>query len=85
MGNESSTTDINKTLNELEEIVEKIEDSNLSLDESLKEFERGIGLVKAAQKILLNAEQKVALLVEGANGEPEEKELQLDEDITGSE
>ena len=85
MKNKSSPTDINKTLNELEKIVEKIEDSNLSLDESLKEFERGIGLVKAAQKILLNAEQKVALLVEGASGKPEEKELQLDEDPTGSE
>ena len=85
MGNESSTTDINKTLNELEEIVEKIEDSNLSLDESLKEFERGIRLVKTAQKILLHAEQKVALLVEEASGKPEEKELQLDEDIAGGE
>ena len=85
MGNESSPTDINKTLNELEEIVEKIEDSNLSLDESLKEFERGIGLVKTAQQILLYAEQKVALLVEGANGNPEEKEVQLGEDIAGSE
>ena len=85
MGNESSPTDINKTLNELEEIVEKMEDSNLSLDESLKEFERGIGLVKTAQQILLYAEQKVALLVEGANGNPEEKEVQLGEDIAGSE
>ena len=85
MGNKSSPTDINKTLNELEEIVEKIEDSNLSLDESLKEFERGIGLVKTAQQILLYAEQKVALLVEGANGNPEEKEVQLGEDIAGSE
>ena len=85
MKNKSSPTDINKTLNELEKIVEKIEDSNLSLDESLKEFERGIGLVKTAQKILLQAEQRVALLVEGASGEPEERELQLDEDSTGSE
>lgn len=85
MKNKSSPTDINKTLNELEKIVEKIEDSNLPLDESLTEFERGIGLVKAAQKILLNAEQKVALLVEGASGKPEERELQLDEDSTGSE
>ena len=39
MKNKSSPTDINKTLNELEKIVEKIEDSNLSLDESLTEFE----------------------------------------------
>ena len=45
MENKSSPTDINKALNELEGIVENIEDSNLSLDESLKEFERGIELV----------------------------------------
>ena len=85
MENKSSPTDINKALNELEEIVEKIEDSNLSLDDSLKEFEKGIKLVESAQKILLHAEQKVALLVEGTSGKPEEKELQLDEDIAGGE
>ena len=71
--------DLAKT--ELEEIVENMEDSNLSLDDSLKEFERGIELVKTAQKILLQAEQKVALLVEGVNGEPEKREMPLQEDI----
>jgi len=85
MGKKSSPTDINKALNELEEIVEKIEDSNLSLDDSLKEFEKGIKLVESAQKILLHAEQKVALLVDGASGEPEIKELQLDKDFGESE
>ncbi len=81
MEDKSSPIDINKALNELEEIVENIEDSNLSLDDSLKEFERGIELVKTAQKILLQAEQKVALLVEGVNGEPEKREMPLQEDI----
>lgn len=85
MGKKPSPTDINKALNELEEIVEKIEDSNLSLDDSLKEFEKGIKLVESAQKILLHAEQKVALLVDGASGEPEMKELQLDKDFGESE
>ena len=85
MGKKPSPTDINKALNELEEIVEKIEDSNLSLDDSLKEFEKGIKLVESAQKILLHAEQKVALLVDGASWEPEMKELQLDKAFGESE
>jgi exodeoxyribonuclease VII small subunit len=54
---------------EIESIVSLLEDSEAySLEESLKNFEKGIELIRMAQKSLSNAEQKVTLLLE-RNGE----------------
>ena len=85
MGKKSSTVDVNKALVELETIIEKIEDSELSLDQSLKEFERGIGLVRQTQEALLRAEQRVSRLLEDDNGKPKLEEFELQEDLGDSE
>ena len=53
-----------KTLAELEQLVEKMEEGDLSLEESLKYFERGVMLTKACQQALSEAEQKVSILLE---------------------
>ena len=55
-------------LKELEQIVEQLEDSELPLDDALKLFERGIKLSQFCSAKLDDAEQKVELLVKGANG-----------------
>ena len=55
--------DFEKTLNELEAIVEKIESGQLSLDQSLSAFEEGVKLSKACNEKLSVAEQKVKLLL----------------------
>jgi exodeoxyribonuclease VII small subunit len=47
---------------ELEQLVEKMEDGELSLDESLKAFERGVVLTRLCQNELKNAELKVQQL-----------------------
>ena len=52
----------------LEEIVKSLEDGNLPLDESLKLFEEGIGLLRACSKKLEEAERKVEVLVKGEGG-----------------
>ena len=57
------------SLAELEQLVERMEQGNLSLEESLKLFERGVQLTRACQKALKDAEQKVQILLE-ENGEP---------------
>jgi exodeoxyribonuclease VII small subunit len=49
-------------MTELENLVTKIEAGNLSLEESLKEFEKGITLSRICQKALTNAEQRVKIL-----------------------
>jgi exodeoxyribonuclease VII small subunit len=60
----SNSINFEKTLAELEQLVEKMEEGDLSLEESLKYFERGILLTKTCQQALSEAEQKVSILLE---------------------
>ncbi|MEL7535673.1 MAG: exodeoxyribonuclease VII small subunit [Pseudomonadota bacterium] len=54
---------LDETLAELEALVEKMESGDLSLDEAMREFERGIELTRRCQKALSDAEQKVDILL----------------------
>ncbi|RPG49171.1 MAG: exodeoxyribonuclease VII small subunit [Gammaproteobacteria bacterium TMED1] len=56
------------SLKRLEELVDEMENGELSLEASLKTFEEGIRLTRECQQALKEAEQKVSLLVE-KNGE----------------
>jgi len=53
-----------QALSELEAVVESLEGGELSLEASLKHFERGIALTRACQKTLAEAEQRVKVLME---------------------
>ena len=55
--------DFEKKLGRLEEIVEKMETGELSLEESLKLFEEGVKLTRDCNTQLSDAEQKVRLLI----------------------
>jgi len=52
------------SLDDLEKIVEKMESGQLSLEESLKLFEQGVGLISSCQKMLTDAKQKILKLTE---------------------
>ena len=52
-----------QSLKELETLVEKMEQGDLSLEESLQHFERGVQLTRACQQALKDAEQKVETLL----------------------
>lgn len=56
--------DFETSLNMLEQLVERMESGEMSLEESLKEFESGIKLVQSCQKSLSEAEQKVQILLD---------------------
>lgn len=56
------------SLAELEALVDRLEGGELSLEESLAAFEKGIELTRLCQKSLREAEQKVEMLTE-KNGE----------------
>lgn len=58
------TSDFESTIAELESLVDEMEHGDISLEESLKKFERGIELTRTCQKALQEAEQKVRMLVE---------------------
>lgn len=62
--------DFEIALAELETLVETLEQGDISLDESLKLFERGVTLTRSCQQALQQAEQKVQILME-KKGEPE--------------
>ena len=55
--------DFEKSLAELESLVEQMEAGELSLEDSLKRFERGIELTRICQTALRLAEQKVEKLI----------------------
>ena len=56
--------DFEKSLEELEKLVERMEQGDLTLEQSLKDFERGIELTRSCQKALQEAEEKVRVLME---------------------
>jgi exodeoxyribonuclease VII small subunit len=56
--------DFEKSLAELEQLVEEMENGDLSLDQSLAKFEKGVELTKNCQKALKEAEQRVNILLE---------------------
>ncbi len=49
---------------ELESLVERMEQGEQSLEDSLKDFERGIALTRSCQKSLQETEQKIQQLIE---------------------
>ncbi len=56
-------------MRDLEDLVERLEQGDLPLEESLAAFERGVMLTRACQTALKDAEQKVEILLKKA-GEP---------------
>jgi exodeoxyribonuclease VII small subunit len=67
-------------LRDLEAIVNQIDSGELSLEESIAAFERGIALVRALTKRLDEAERKVELLTRDAQGELRTEPLEAEPD-----
>jgi exodeoxyribonuclease VII small subunit len=66
------TPDFEESLGELEAVVERLEHGELTLEEALKQFERGIALARSCQASLKVAEQKVEILLRKTpDAEPE--------------
>lgn len=61
--------DFERSLAELEAIVAKLEEGDLSLDDSLRHFERGVQLTRSCQSALKQAEQKVEMLLKRSGAE----------------
>ena len=61
------TVNFETSLEKLEKIIKKLEDCDISLEDSVKSFEEGIGLVKECQKQLSQAELKVKKLLDNGD------------------
>ena len=61
---EKNEPDFENTLKQLEEIVSRLENNDLSLEEALKDFEQGIKLAQLGQERLQQAEQHIQILLQ---------------------
>lgn len=66
-----------ESMTELETIVAQLEQGDLSLEDSMKLFERGLSLSQHSQQTLANAEQKIQILMNN----DEQSELQPFDDL----
>ena len=75
------TNDFEKSFQQLEKIVQRLESEELSLDESLELFEQGIGLSRFCHQKLEQIEKKIELILADAKGEPVTEPFEAEEDI----
>ncbi|NBI43622.1 exodeoxyribonuclease VII small subunit [[Haemophilus] felis] len=62
--NNEQELDFESTLEQLEQIVSRLENGDLPLEEALKNFEQGIKLAHSGQIRLQNAEQRIQILLQ---------------------
>jgi exodeoxyribonuclease VII small subunit len=75
----TSIADFEKSLDELETLVRNLEQGELSLEQSLTAFERGVKLTRACQQALKSAEQRVEQLVLNDDGSLETRPFSPDD------
>ena len=75
---DKKSVDFEAALEELEQLVTRMESGELPLEEALKQFERGITLTRDCQRALREAEQKVDMLTDKA-GESDTAPFEPDE------
>ena len=73
MATRKKSIDFEKSLTQLEALVDDMEQGNLSLEDSLKAFEQGVKLTRGCQQALKQAEQKVELLSRDISSADEEE------------
>ncbi|MCP3751826.1 exodeoxyribonuclease VII small subunit [Pseudomonas sp. SBB6] len=64
MARKKASIDFEQSLADLQALVERLENGELSLEDSLTAFEQGISLTRDCQSALAQAEQKVQVLLE---------------------
>jgi len=80
MSTKSEQPRFEETFAELEAVVLRLEEGTLPLEESLRAFERGMALVRTLSERLSAIEQRVEVLVRGADGGLERRPLAADDD-----
>ena len=73
--NKPAIPDFEAALAELESIVQQLEQGDLPLEASLRQFERGIALTRACQKALKQAEQRIRVLARTSDGDLVEQDF----------
>lgn len=69
-----------EAIDELEKTVKSLEVEKLTLDESVKKFERGMELSKYCNDLLEKAEKNISILIEQADGQMKEEKFEVSSD-----
>jgi exodeoxyribonuclease VII small subunit len=80
MATRTRPNDFEKSFQQLEKIVQRLEGEELSLDESLKLFEEGISLSRFCHRKLEEVEKKIELILADAKGEPTTRPFEGEEE-----
>ncbi|MFT5500676.1 MAG: exodeoxyribonuclease VII small subunit [Woeseiaceae bacterium] len=70
---------LEKSLADLEALVEELENGDLPLEKAMKKFEEGIKLTRGCQQALKEAEQRVEILLKSTGGEASLQAFDADE------
>ncbi len=77
MARKKAAADFEHSLADLQALVERLENGELSLEDSLSAFEQGIRLTRECQGALTQAEQKVQMLLE-SDGELQQVDFEAE-------
>ena len=77
---DAGTTTFEQMMGRLQGLVDKLEEGNLTLDESIRSFEEGMDLVKKCTEVLDRAEERIQKLTRDTSGKPVTSPLDGDED-----
>ncbi len=70
---------LEKSLQDLETLIDELESGELPLEQAMQKFEEGIKLTRRCQAALKDAEQRVEILLKSAGGEEALQEFEADE------
>ncbi len=76
---EEENISFESAMEELELIAKSLEKGDLNLDESVKQFEKGIKLSKKCNEILESAEKKISILIQDGENLKEEEFINKEE------
>ena len=74
MGKEIKKNSFEESINRLEELVDKMESGESSLEQNLEWFEEGMDLIKKCQIHLVDAEKRVQELIKPSTSEDKTKD-----------
>ncbi len=75
---EKNKKSFEEAMNELESVVEQLERGELSLDESIEVFQKGVELSRYCGRRLDEIEKKITVLIEDEKGEVREETFQAE-------
>ena len=76
MGKEIKKNSFEESINRLEELVDKMESGESSLEQNLEWFEEGMDLIKTCQTHLVDADMRVQQLIKPSKSEDETKDIE---------